>query len=350
MRTKPAPMNRDAFVNEIIPCRMKRKTIPLSLLCLPILAISATLAAAESSITFYRDGALYRQEAVAAGGIIDVPLAADLLEHTLTVVPEAGTTILGVETGTRGSANRPAREIEALTEQRRRLEDRLQALEAREAIFVAAAKAQSGKAPRKSKSNPDPMQAIRQGTDFAIAQLEAVYTARRTATQEIRKIDARLAGTGRGGRPADNSVRIAVSPGRGRVTLRYATAEPGWQPQYSLHLTGDGTAQLHLSARITGNGRGHQIRISPGSLAEAGTAETFPARPVGAVLARYPVPLTEELHAGWVYNRFSGVITNSTPHYLPPGESGLFRGGTYLGKFRFEGISSGRSRVISMGK
>jgi hypothetical protein len=60
--------------------------------------------------------------------------------------------------------------------------------------------------------------------------------------------------------------------------------------------------------------------------------------------------MTEELHTGGVYNRFSGVITNSTAHYLPPGESGLFRSGTYLGKFRFEGLSSGRSRVISMGK
>lgn len=351
MRTIPAQINRDdTFVNEIIPCKAKRKAMSRSLLCLSLLAFSAGSAAAENSITFYRDGALHRQEAAAAAGIIDIPLAAGLLEHTLTVVPAAGTSILGVETGTWGSANRPSKEIEALTEQRRRLEDRLQALETREAIFVSAAKAQSGKAPRKSKTNPDPMQAIRQGTDFAIAQLEAVYTARRTATQEIRKIDARLAGAGKGGRPAENSVRIAVSPGRGRVTLRYATAERGWQPQYNLHLTGDGTAQLHLSARITGNGSGHQTRISPGSLAEAGTAETFPVQAGSAALVKYSVPLTEELHSGGIFSRFSGVITNSTTNYLPPGESGLFRSGTYLGKFRFEGISSGRSRVISIGK
>lgn len=350
MRTKPAPINRDTFVNENILCETPRKTISRSLLCLSLLALSAGPASAENSITFYRDGTLHHQEAVAARGVIDIPLAAGLLEHTLTIAPAAGTSILGVETDTRGSGSRSGKEFEILTEQRRRLEDRLQALETREAIFTSAAKAQSGKAPRKSKTNPDPMQTIRQGTDFAIAQLEAVYTARRKTAQEIRKIDARLAAAGKAGRPAENSVRVSVAPGRGRVTLRYATAEQGWQPRYNLHLTGDGAARLLLSARITGNGRGHQIRVSPASLAEAGTAETFPAQPGSVVLADYRVPVTEELHTGGVYTRFSGTITNSTPYYLPPGQSGLFRSGTYLGKFRFEGLSSGRSRIISMGK
>ena len=69
----------------------------------------------------------------------------------------------------------------------------LQALATREEIFKSAAKSQGGKAPRKSKANPDPMQAIRQGTEFAIAQLEAVYTSRRRTEQEIRRIDSRIA-------------------------------------------------------------------------------------------------------------------------------------------------------------
>ncbi len=59
------------------------------------------------------------------------------------------------------------------------LGDRLKALNAREAIFKSAAKSQSGKAPRKSKTNTEPLTAVRQGTEFAIAQLENVYHARR---------------------------------------------------------------------------------------------------------------------------------------------------------------------------
>lgn len=322
----------------------------IKLACLCLIAIAATPVFAADIITYYRNGAILQQEAGAVKGVIDIPLAADLLEHTLSVVPATGTTILGVETLGKESGDSVDRELETLAEQRRRLEDRLQALETREAIFTAAAKAQSGKAPRKTKTNPDPIQAIRQGTDFAIAQLEAVYTARRKTMQEIRKIDTRLAATRKGRRPTESSVRITVTPPHGKVTLRYATSERGWQPRYHLHLTGDGTARLQLSARVTGSMRGHQTRVSSGSLTENSSAETFPVRSGSAILAGFRVPITEERSDEGIFNRFSGMITNNTPHYLPAGDAGLFRSGAYLGKFRFEGISSGRSRVISLGK
>jgi len=70
---------------------------------------------------------------------------------------------------------RRQKELDALIEQKNRLEDRMKALDTREDIFAAAAKSQSSKAPRKTKANPDPLASVRQGTDFAIAQLEAVY-------------------------------------------------------------------------------------------------------------------------------------------------------------------------------
>jgi hypothetical protein len=60
--------------------------------------------------------------------------------------------------------------------------------------------------------------------------------------------------------------------------------------------------------------------------------------------------MAEESYSGEIFNRFSGLITNSSPHYLPAGEAGLYREGAYLGEFIFEGLSSGRSRVVSLGK
>lgn len=320
------------------------------LTCLCLMVFAAAPAAAEQQVTFYRDGALFRQEAVAVKGVITLPLPAGIREHTLTVVPGRGSTILGVETYSSDAGKAVNKEFEDLTELRRRLEDRLQALETREAIFTSAAKAQSGKAPRKSKANPDPMQGIRQGTDFAIAQLEAVYTARRRATEEIRRIDARLGAAEKKRRSAEESLRITVTPPRGSVTLRYATAEQGWQPHYNLHVTGDGSARLQLAARVTANTHGRQVTVSTGTLAESATAETFPVQPGGAFLTSYHLPLTEEQYTEGLFNNFSGTLTNSTPHYLQPGESGLFRRGTYMGSFRFEGMSSGRSRSISYGK
>ncbi len=321
-----------------------------ALICLFLMVFSAGFASAENSVTFYNNGTLFQQEAYAVKGMIDIPLSSGMLEHTLKIIPASGVKILSVETYKSEPGSSGNKERETLVEQRRRLEDRLQALETREAIFVSAAKAQSGKAPRKTKANPDPMQAIRQGTDFAIAQLEAVYTARRKTTQEIQKIDARIAASRKNGKTAEGYVRIAVTPPRGRVTLRYATAERGWQPQYNINLAEDGSAQLQLSAKITGEGRGYQVSVSSGSLAESGTAATFPALSGNVNLASYHFPITEESYPEGIYNHFSGRISNNGTQYLPPGDSTLFRNGTYMGKFRFEGLSSGRSRVISLGK
>ncbi|MEI7818320.1 MAG: hypothetical protein WCI45_14135 [Desulfuromonadales bacterium] len=321
----------------------------INLIFLCIIALSVTSVAAENKTTFFRDGALFQQEKVAVKGVIGIHLAADLLENTLTIIPATGCKIISVETSKAQSGGSLDKEIEALTEQRRRLEDRLQALETREAIFTSAAKAQSGKAPRKTKANPDPMQAIRQGTDFAIAQLEAVYTARRRTAQEIQKTDVRLATARKGVHPTESIARVMVTPPNGKVTIRYATTERGWQPQYNLHLTGDGTARLQLNARISGNVQGQQVRVSPGSLSESTTAKSFTALAGSAPLADYILPVTEERFTDGIYNRFSGRLNNNSPHYLQPGEFRLFRSGSYLGTFRFEGISSGRSKVLSMG-
>ena len=318
--------------------------------CLCLIACTTAHASAANRITFFRDGALLRQEASAVKGVINIPLAAGFLEQTLTITPAPGTTISAVETSKSPLESASNKDLEILTEQRRRLEDRLQALETREAIFTSAAKSQSGKAPRKTKTNPDPVQTIRQGTDFAIAQLEAVYTARRKATQEIRKIDVRLAAAKKRNHPAEDLVRITVTPPRGAVTISYATTEQGWQPNYNLNLSGNGSAQLQLYARLTGNTRGRQVSVSAGSLAENATAEIFPARSDLALLAIYRFPITEEHYTEGIFNCFSGTITNSSQRYLPSGESALFRNGTYLGKFIFEGFSSGRNRHISMGK
>jgi hypothetical protein len=339
-----------AIPEESAHARPGGNNMRITLICQFLIVFLAGSASAEDKVTFYRDGALLRQEAAAVKGTIDIPLPPGLVEHTLTIIPAPGTRIMAVETRKTAAGSMADKELETLAEQRLRLEDRLQALETREAIFTAAAKAQSGKAPRRSKANPDPMHGIRQGTDFAIAQLEAVYTARRKTAQEIKRIDARLAAAGKNSRSAGSSVRIIVTPPRGRVTLRYATAEQRWQPYYNLYPAGDGTARLQMYARITGDTRGRQVRVSAGSFTEGTSATTFPLQPGGAPFATYLLPITEERSAEGLFNRFSALITNNSPNYLPPGDSGLFRSGAYLGKLRFEGLSSGRSRVISLGE
>lgn len=321
----------------------------IALITFFLMSAATVSASAAHLVTCYRDGTLHQLEAGATRGVIHLPLPADLLEQTLTVIPASGTTIVNVETVNRQTG--PAgKEFEALTEQRSRLEDRLQALETREAIFTSAAKAQSGKAPRKTKANPDPMQAIRQGTDYAIAQLEAVYTARRKTIQEIGRIDSRIAAARKNGKQAERIVRIEVTPPRGKVTVRYGTSERAWLPRYNLQVTADGSVLLQFSGHIAEGKKGQNQLISSGSLADSPSAATVPAANGSALLATVRLPLTEEHYSQGFFSSFSGRITNTGSGYLPPGTAGLFRNGTYMGTFVFEGLSSGRSRVISLGR
>jgi len=42
-------------------------------------------------------------------------------------------------------------------------------------------------------------------------------------------------------------------------------------------------------------------------------------------------------------------VTNRSAAYLPAGDASIYRNGEYLGRLRFDGISSGRNRMISTG-
>lgn len=325
--------------------------MPIQIICLLLILLPAIAESAGSSTICYNDGTIVVIEAFAIKGIIEIPVAAGFLEGTLKVEPAVGTTIVNVDISPAKLDSRSSREIEALTEQRRRLEDRLQALATREEIFKSAAKTQSGKAPRKTKSNPDPMKAIRQGTDFAIAQLETVYTTKRKTLQEISSIDARIALAGKKARLEESYARITVTPERGRATVRYATSEKGWRPDYDVRLAGDGFATLKFSARFMGSYGGSLLQVSPASISESATALTIRAIKGGnTTFASYRFPVSEESYGDGIYNHYSGLLTNTSTQHLPPGEARLYKSGAYLGKFIFDGLSSGKSKKITIGK
>jgi hypothetical protein len=162
-------------------------------LCIMLLTAAGPTSADCKSATFYTDGVMVEQEAAAVKGVLEIPLPSGMIDDSLRIIPGSGTVIRRVDiVPAPADTGKTERELDALLEQKNRLGDRLLALATREDIFKTAAKSQSGKAPRKTKTNPEPMQSIRQGTEFAIAQLEAVYTARRKTEQEIRRLDSRI--------------------------------------------------------------------------------------------------------------------------------------------------------------
>lgn len=322
----------------------------ITLLALFVLAPEITMAA-RNSVTFHSDGAVVEREAAAAKGSIEIPLPASLVEGSLRIRPAAGTSIQRVDiVAIRTDPGKGDKGLDALLEQRSRLEDRMQALATREEIFKAAAKSQSGKAPRKTKTNPDPMQTIRQGTAFAIAQLEAVYTSRRSTELEISRLDSRIAQAKNSGRGPESVARIQVSPARGRVTARYAVADRGWTPRYDLYLDGGAYARLNLSGLFSGAFAGYLLQASPAPLAEHASARVFPvASGPTASLAGFRLPVADEHFGTGLQSSFSCLLKNPEQMHLPGGDANLYKDGEYVGRFRFEGISSGRSRVISMG-
>jgi hypothetical protein len=323
-------------------------TIPLLALTL----LAAHNAPAESRIvTFYLDGAVVELEAAAAKGSCEIPLPPNMVEGSLRIQPRKGTALQRVDiVSVRTDPGKVEKDLEALIEQRNRLGDRLQALATREEIFTTAAKSQSGKAPRKTKSNPDPMQTIRQGTEFAIAQLEAVYTSRRKTEQEIRRIDSRIAAAKNSPRRAERVARIHVSPLGGTVTVRYAIAGEGWIPRYDLYLDDSSTALLSLSGQYQGTFARYLLQASPAPLAGHGTTRVFPVNPGPAArLASFRLPVSDVHFGPGISGAFSCVLKNSELLHLPGGEASLYKNGEYVGRLRFDGISSGRNRVISTG-
>lgn len=326
---------------------MKRcATVGIILLC-----FTGAGGAHGKSVTYYTDGALVEYGATASKGLIEVPLLSGLIAGSVRVKPVGGSTIVGVEVlPARKNGEKTEKELTALLEQKERLGDRLRALAIREEIFTSAAKSQSGKAPRKTKTNPDPLQTIRQGTEFAIAQLEAVYTARRKTELEIKKLDGKLAAARKTTRDGDFFTRIKVIPAQGKVELRYAIAPQPWAPRYDIHLNAGESARVQLSGQFQDNYPGYQQRAALAPLSESAGASTVTVQPGGVTtLLSYSLAVTNESFGAGVLAPFTFELKNSERVHLPAGQATIYRKGEYFGTVHFEGISSGRSRKITAG-
>ena len=313
-----------------------------------LLAAFGSAMASGKTVTFFSDGAMVEIVGAAAKGVAEVPLPGEMMEGTLRITPLDGVEIRRVDIIKMRLEEKQEKELELLREQKSRMEDRLQALATREEIFKSAAKSQSGKAPRKTKTNPEPMQTIRQGTDYAIAQLEAVYTAKRRSEQEIKRLDAKILSLRNGTTGVQSMAKVTLSSATGKIRARYALVGKGWTPGYDLRLNNSDSADLTLSGYIPNVVNGAQLAASTGRLADFNPAGAVPVTGgTGVVrLAQYRLPITELSFKEGLRPGFSCKLTNTGSSCLPAGTAALYRNGEYRGQFRIEGISSGRSRKI----
>jgi hypothetical protein len=143
---------------------------------------------------------------------------------------------------------------------------------------------------------------------------------------------------------------VVVSPASGKSSIRYAVGGQGWTPRYDIYLNGSGSAQVNLSGLLPGAFTGYLLQASPAVLADSTTSRVFPVKsgPI-AGLARYNLPAAKERFGTGLLSSFSFELNNPEATHLPGGEANIYRNGEYVGKVRFEGISSGRSRMVSGG-
>ena len=250
---------------------------------------------------------------------------------------------------------RPNRRVEGelarLTERRDSLADRLKALDAREEIFRAAAKSQSGKAPRKTKTNREPLEDIRKGTEFAIAQLEGVYRARRKAEHELRGVDARLSSLRGAGNVGGSVARIWLSGKGGRVTVSYLDPAMKWQPSYDFRVNNKGDVQVILNAVLPKVEKGTAVAVVPALLAETSVDPFLPTASQGhAQIASFRFPVAHERFSPVPQASLAFSFLNSSEKRLPPGEATCYRQGEYLGKTVFSGCLPGESRELEFGR
>jgi hypothetical protein len=315
-----------------------------------ILLLAGTAVAAERNVTLFLDGAKVEQRFVVNGGYLEIPLPAGLKPGSLRLVPQAATRIERVETVPARLPLRVERELARLTERRERLQARLQALKTREGIFTAAAKAQSGKAPRKTKSNPEPLQNIRKGTDFALAQLEEVYSAKRTVEKELATLDGNEAALRKEGNGGGSIARVWLSGRRPGITATWLQTDLSWSPRYDVRLGGDATAEVTIHPRLPVLAKGGTVSVSMTSvLKEPGAVAAMPVtgEQTAIVTLRLPVQVKGD---GRDVSSLAFTMTNTATQMLPGGDLSCYRDGTYVGTARLSAIKPLESREILCGE
>jgi hypothetical protein len=321
----------------------------LASLCV-VLLLAVPAAASFSKVTYYLDGARIESEAAALNGQIEILLPRGAAVESLRLKPIRDATIIRVEFADVAPDRSMKKEITRLGARRDLLSDRLKALDVKEDIYRAAAKSQSGKAPRSTKTNREPLENIRKGTDFALSQLEEIYRARRKADSELKGIDARLSGLNEAGTVGGRVARVWLAEKNGRVAVSYLNSGMKWTPVYDFRLNGKGDVEIIMNALLPASGKGAEVGVVPSIL-----SESSPEPPIAIVHggpakgAVFRFPLERESYSVSPQSALSFLFTNRSVKSMPPGEATCYRQGEYIGKASFKGCRPGESISLDFG-
>lgn len=302
---------------------------------------------AGRSVTLYLDGARIEQREAAVKGYLEVKLPPSADQGSLRIAPSKGTEIIRVVTSPLKPSSAIEKELSRLSEREGVLKDRLQALSVREEIFKSAAKSQSGKAPKRTKTNPEPLTSIRQGTDYAIAQLESVYLAKRKTEKELEQINNRRLNLSKDSQSGGAVAKVWITPNSGSVTASWVHADRSWLPVYQLRTEEKGSATLSLYAGGVTSSKGESINLVLSSVHSGGSHQGTAYSDTMTALFKEVIGVTAISAAE--RDPFIISIVNNSARNLPPGEISCFRSGVYSGKGAFSGVDAGKTVEINCG-
>jgi hypothetical protein len=314
------------------------------------LSASPAIAAEKTRITLFLDGARVEREVVVAKGYLEVPLPSGMQAGSLRVKPLGKGSISRVELVPAVPGRMAEKELARLQERREALGDRLRAIGVKEEVFTAAARTQSGKAPRKTKANPEPLAAIRQGTDFAVARLEEVFSARRKAERELKDVDEQLAVVRKRAGGGGTVARIWFSGKDGRAQLSYVNGELRWKPFYDFRLAGDGKAELSIHALLSAGEKEARYDVVFGFIADTtASVAAVPLKDDFDTVLRISLPVSGEQYSRYPNSALTFTFANNSGRHLPGGEMVAFWLGEYIGKASFASCKLGEIQTLSFG-
>ena len=325
---------------------MKRLIITTGLL----LILNAPLLAATQNLVCYLDAGVLNRQLVVSKGYAETSVPGSMMQGTLRVKPGNGVVITRVQTMPARVDLKTAKALSLLDDRRDLLGDRLKALQTREEIFTAAAKSQSAKAPRKTKANPEPMIAIRQGTDLALARLEEVYRLRRAAEKELKAVEAKRNELSRKANVGGSNARIWTQGKTGMVSVEYAQNDAGWKPVYDIRVDGTEHVALTLRASLPQTEPGTVVMVIAGLLTSPDTAPT-PLAASGdyAPVATYTLPVVVST-AFTPFSPLAMSVTNATSLLLPSGDASCYFKGEYRGTVHFPSVMPGERKDLICGR
>lgn len=314
------------------------KTLHLVLvLCLMLCASVPAAHAGGKAVTWYLDGAIVEQELVIDNYRAELLIPATMKSGSLRVRPFPGTRITRVELEPVKPGRLEEKELARLEERSDELRDRLKALAVKEEIFKATAKSQGSKAPRRTRTNPEPISSLRQGTDYAISRLEEVYRATRNAERELKELQRKRETVSKNTRVSGSVAKLRLEGKRGRVQVSYVKAGEGWTPFYDIRVAG-GVADVTLMARLPEPDKGGATFAVSSYLSDDSHPAPVKLDAAEAKVASYRMPVVSERSMQSLQKSAVVTLKNDTGISFPPGESSCFLQEEFIGYTRFGGL------------